>query len=177
MRKIREVLRLRAAGLSHRQIARSLGLGRTAVGDYLARAQGADLAWPLPEGRSEADLERLLFPEAHPFPERGRPLPDWARVHRELHRPGVTLSLLWQEYRADHGQRGCAHSNLPGRERSPGRRPPADTKQSHEYRFAYAQEGHPSARGGCAPVETLFQDHDMSCGYLPAQSCPEVVDA
>ena len=26
--------------------------------------------------------------------------PDWTHVHRELRRPGVTLMLLWEEYRA-----------------------------------------------------------------------------
>ena len=31
-----------------------------------------------------------------------RPLPDWPLLHRELKRPGVTLSLLWEEYRAVH---------------------------------------------------------------------------
>jgi hypothetical protein len=81
------LLRLHAAGLSHRQIARSLGLGRTTVREYLARAEVAELVWPVPEGRCETDLERLLFPGANPFPERGRPRPDWARVHREPPHP------------------------------------------------------------------------------------------
>jgi len=112
MRKIRDVLRLQAAGLSHRQIARSLGLGRTTVAESLARARKAALAWPLPRDLGEADLERLLFPEAHPFPERGRPLPDWGEVHRELHRPGVTLSLLWQEYRQGHPEGGYQYSRF-----------------------------------------------------------------
>jgi len=112
MRKIRDVLRLHAAGLSHRQIARSLGLGRTTVREYLARAEVAELVWPVPEDRCETDLERLLFPGANPFPERGRPRPDWARVHRELSRPGVTLSLLWQEYRTDHSQDGYQYSRF-----------------------------------------------------------------
>ena len=112
MRKIRDVLRLQAAGLSHRQIARSLGLGRTTVAAYLARAREATLAWPLPKDLGEADLERLLFPEAHPFPEGGRPLPDWGQVHRELHRPGVTLSLLWQEYRQGHPEGGYQYSRF-----------------------------------------------------------------
>ena len=31
---------------------------------------------------------------------RRKPEPDWASLHRELRRPGVTLMLLWQEYRA-----------------------------------------------------------------------------
>lgn len=102
MRKIRDVLRLRFAGLSHRKIATSLGLGRTTVGEYLSRAKGVDLVWPLPEGLEEAGLERLLFPNARPFPEGGRRLPDWATIHQELRRPGVTLFLLWQEYRGAH---------------------------------------------------------------------------
>ena len=31
-----------------------------------------------------------------------RPLPDWPLLHRELKRPGVTRSLLWEEYPAVH---------------------------------------------------------------------------
>ena len=48
MRMIREVLRLRLeAGLSERQAARSLGVPRTTVQDYLARFRGSGLTWPL----------------------------------------------------------------------------------------------------------------------------------
>ena len=109
MRKIRDVLRLHADKLSKRRIAVSLTLGRTAVRDYIKRATRAGLGWPLPEGLSDEDLERLLFPP----PPRGatgagsadrRPCPDWPVLHRELKRPGVTLSLLWEEYRALHPQ-------------------------------------------------------------------------
>lgn len=31
-------------------------------------------------------------------------MPDWAWAHAELRRPGVTLTLLWQEYRLNHPQ-------------------------------------------------------------------------
>ena len=62
MRKIYDVLRLHAGGLSKRRIAVSLNIGRTAVGDYLRRARRAGLGWPLPEGLSDEDLERLLVP-------------------------------------------------------------------------------------------------------------------
>jgi transposase len=101
MRQVHEVLRLKwAGGLSDRQIAQSLGLSRPTVAAYVQRAQAAGLSWPLPEGLDEAALERLLFPPspAHsPF----LPLtPDWAQVHQELKRKGVTLLLLWQEYKA-----------------------------------------------------------------------------
>ncbi len=62
MRKIRDVLRLYAEHMAKRQIAISLNIGRTAVGDYIARATRAGLSWPLPEDLSEAALDRLLFP-------------------------------------------------------------------------------------------------------------------
>ena len=102
MRKIHDVLRLHADGLSKRRIAVGLNIGRTAVGDYLRRARRAGLAWPLPEGLSDEALERLLFaPPPAVSPDR-RPLPDWPLLHRELKRPGVTLSLLWEEYRTVH---------------------------------------------------------------------------
>ncbi len=41
MRKIGDVLRLHAGGLSKRRIAVSLNIGRTAVGDYISRARPA----------------------------------------------------------------------------------------------------------------------------------------
>jgi len=102
MRTIREVLRLRwEAGLSHRAIALSCRKGQTTVRDCLLRAKAAGLSWPLPEGMDEEQLERLLYP---PPPEsaRRRPLPEWPAIHQELRRKGVTLGLLWQEYRAAH---------------------------------------------------------------------------
>ncbi len=102
MRKIREVLRLHfTCGLSKRRIGRAIGIGPTAAGQYIARARRAGLDWPLPADFDDAALERLLFP---PAPQRStaRPEPDWAVIHLELRRPGVTLSLLWEEYRARH---------------------------------------------------------------------------
>jgi transposase len=102
MRTIREVLRLRwEAGLSHREIGLSCRIGRSTVRDYLLRAEAAGLSWPLPEGMEEEALERLLFP-APPESPRNRPLPDWGRLHQELRRKGMTLGLLWQEYREAH---------------------------------------------------------------------------
>jgi len=102
MRKIREVLRLAAQGLSTREMASSLAIGRTTLREYLYRARTAGLGWPLPDDLSDGNLERLLFPRVSGG-ARGRiPQPDWSFVHTELRRTGVTLSLLWEEYRAVH---------------------------------------------------------------------------
>lgn len=100
MRKIKEVLRLCwANGLSKRKAARSCGISRPAVDEYLRRAEEAGLSWPLPADLEDGALERLLFPAAPTVPPQARGLPDWSSINRELKRKGVTLFLLWQEYR------------------------------------------------------------------------------
>ena len=61
MRKVTEVLRLKwANGFSERKIARSCGMARSTVAEYLRRAKEAGLTWPLPEGLDDASLERQL---------------------------------------------------------------------------------------------------------------------
>ena len=111
MRQIREVLRLRhEKGLSQRAIAGACGLGHGKVSEYLGRAARTGLTWPLPAEMDDAALEGRLFPA--PEPDRERVPPDLVRVHQELKRTGVTLHLLWEEYRAasdgsaDRCQRG-----------------------------------------------------------------------
>src|ERR1019366_2234694 len=92
MRKIRDVLRLSAGGMSKRKIAISLSVGATAAGDCIRRARRAGLAWP------------RLYPASAALAEikARRPQPDWPAIHRELRRKGVTLQLLWEEHRAAH---------------------------------------------------------------------------
>ena len=102
MRKIRDVLRLSAAGLSKRQIAAGLGIGPTAAGACLRRAREAGIGWPLPDDLDDDALERRLYPAAAATAKDWRTLPDWPTVHRELRRKGVTLQLVWEEYRAAH---------------------------------------------------------------------------
>ena len=112
MRKIREVLRLRfAQGLSQRAIGTSLRLSTGAVNACLNRARRVGLDWPLPEGLDDHQLEALLYPPPSAVASEQRPVPDWAVVHRELRRPNMTLSLLWEEYRGGEGaQDGFGYS-------------------------------------------------------------------
>jgi len=108
MRKVREILRLRhEAGLSVREIAWSLGISVGGVQNYLAGAAKAGLIWPLPEGLDEERLQaRLCTPESVEGipPASQRPLPEMTYLRRELTRKGVTLQLLWEEYRRDHSE-------------------------------------------------------------------------
>ena len=111
MRKTREILRLRwGLQRSLRDTAASCGLGATTVHDVVARARAAGLHWPLPDDFDDAALEARLDPP--PKGRDGRPLPDFATIYRELKRRGVTLELLWQEYRQPHPDLGYGYSRV-----------------------------------------------------------------
>jgi len=115
MRQIRQMLRLHhELGLSARQIGRSLGLNHKTVLILLYKAQAAGLSWPLPEGLTDAELEARLYPPPHG--PRIRPEPDFAWVHKELRRKGVTRQLLWVEYRKEHPD-GLGYSEFCARYR------------------------------------------------------------
>jgi hypothetical protein len=101
MRRVREILRLKhECGATDRAIARSLGIARSTVAVTLDRLAAAALCWPLPASLSDRVLEAMLY--AGPGSQRSmrrKAEPDWTHVHHELRRPGVTLMLLWEEYR------------------------------------------------------------------------------
>ncbi len=100
MRKVREVLRLRFANrMTIRQIARSCNIGKGTVQEYLLRARLAGLGWPLPEGLDDGTMEGMLYPPARPARARAVGMPPMEEIHRELRRKGVTLQLLWEEYK------------------------------------------------------------------------------
>lgn len=104
MRKIRDVLRLRFGDqLSLRQVSLSLAVPHTTVADYVRRAGVAGIdSWPLPAELAHDDaLEARLFGSPASVP-RVRPEPDFAMMKKELPKKGMTLMLLWVEYREEH---------------------------------------------------------------------------
>jgi len=100
VRKIKEVLRLKCDHrLSNRQIARSCCISHSTVIEYIQRARDAGLGWPLPPELDDCALEELLFPPPGKIPKEERSMPPLDYLHRELRRKGVTLQLLWHEYK------------------------------------------------------------------------------
>ena len=78
MPKMRDVLRLSAEGLSTRQMASSLSIGRTTLQGYLDRARVGGLSWPLPPSDlSDTDLERALYPRTAREVSQRATQPDW----------------------------------------------------------------------------------------------------
>lgn len=102
MRKIREILRLSwQCSRSSREIAQACCISHTAVNDYLAQARLAGLQPDQLESLSDEELAQRLAIQRIPRASQ-RPQPDWNDIHREMQRPGVTLHLLWQEYKEIH---------------------------------------------------------------------------
>ncbi len=102
MRSIREVLRQKwVLKKSHRQVARSLGIGNGTVGGLMVRVAAAGLDWASVQAMTDEELETRLY---GPKVEVGaqRPLPDPVYIHNERKKPGVTLELLHLEYLEQH---------------------------------------------------------------------------
>ncbi|RYZ67902.1 MAG: IS21 family transposase [Proteobacteria bacterium] len=99
MRKVREVLRLHfEAGCTQREIRASTGLSKGSVSEYLKRAREAGLAWETARAMGDAEVEAALFRDVGRNEPLGRSPIDFAWVHTELSKTGVTLQLLVSEY-------------------------------------------------------------------------------
>ena len=108
MRQIRQTLHLHfQAGLSYAQVGRALGVPKSTIGKVVSMARAAGVDWARAQTLTDEELEARLY--RPPVPRAGGRLdPDFAVVHQELKRPGVTLMLLWEEY-----QRGQAEVGEP----------------------------------------------------------------
>ena len=134
MRQLRHMLRLAGDGTSTREIAHRLGIARTTVQDNLKRAAAAGLSWPLtsrttrwrtncfPDPIDSASIEAVGF-------DRSRTGRNWQRSSRSK-KPGVTLLILWEEYRAVHPD-GYGYSRFCELYRSFERRLSPSMRQEH----------------------------------------------
>jgi transposase len=132
MRNIREVLRLRlGAGLKYRQISHSTKVSLGSIRTLLNRAEELGLSWPLPDELDDAALARLFYPTADVTASKRHVQPDWAVVHQELKRKGVTKLLLWEEYTAAYPNRCYSYSQYCERYRQWLKRQKRSMRQTH----------------------------------------------
>ena len=98
MRQIREVLRLHLlGGRSFAECGRALGIAKSTAGKVVLLARTAGVDWAVAQQLTDEQLEARLYRPT--VPRASRQLePDYAHIHQELKRPGVTLQLLWEEY-------------------------------------------------------------------------------
>jgi transposase len=98
MRQIREVLRLHLqGGRSFAECGRALGIAKSTAAKFVLLARAAGVDWALAQQLTDEQLESRLY--RPPVVRASHQLePNFALVHQELKRAGVTLQLLWEEY-------------------------------------------------------------------------------
>ncbi|MCX6226983.1 MAG: IS21 family transposase [Bacteroidia bacterium] len=110
MRKIKEILRLKMdLKRTNREIAKSIGISNSTVGSCLRRFSFAGLKWPSIEEFDDEKLEALLY--SPPRNQAAKSDINWQDINEELKRKGMTLWLLWSEYKTDHPQ-GISYSRF-----------------------------------------------------------------
>jgi transposase len=130
MRRIKEALFLSLdKGLNQSQVAGALTLARSTVQDYLHRAARAGLTPKALATLTEEALEKMLFRREAPEPL--RPEPDCSYLHSELRKTGVTLQLLWEEYRKEHAG-GLGYTQFCERYRAYVRKLSVSMRQTHK---------------------------------------------
>jgi len=131
MRQVRDVLRLKTAGVAINEIARRVGVASSTVRLTLKRLTAAGLGWPLPAELTDTALEEQLFTAVGKKQGHRRLAePDWAAVHRELKRKHVTLQILWDEYIERHPE-GYRYSRFCELYRAWAARLSVTMRQSH----------------------------------------------
>lgn len=143
MKKVKDVLRLRIKGeLSFPKIALATGVPKSTVSDYCRKFEGCGKDIESVLALSDESLYKLLFPDkpSTTSDKLSRPLPDYEYIRREFAKKGVTLELLWEEYKRIHPN-GYALT------------------QFKLYYRHYVQTLNPSMRQTYAPGETMFVDY------------------
>ena len=103
--RVRLILELHAGGMSNDMIASTRHMSRTSISTVLNIAREKNISYESIQEMDDDALYKLFFPEklaAEDIYE----LPDYNYVHEELKKVGVTLQLLWKEYRdrcREHG--------------------------------------------------------------------------
>ena len=109
--KVRQILELLNKDLSTREIERILSVSKNTVSFIKKEYNKCDKEWEDIEVMNDDELYALFYP--HKFTPRNRFAPvDYAYVHKELPKTGVTLTLLWEEYCAEckrNGLKACCY--------------------------------------------------------------------
>ena len=99
---IRQLIRLKSEGKSHKYISHHLGISRTTVVGYVKHLSQTGIAWSSLLEMNDESVELLLQPATASNNDRHqRLLAFFPYMEKELKKPGVTRQLLWEEYKQD----------------------------------------------------------------------------
>jgi transposase len=101
MDKAREVLRQHyELGISQREIAQSVNTSLGTVSGIITKARTAGIKYPIE--MSNKELGSILYPPTQKEGKRKPAEPDLEYIHREMQKKGMTLTLLWEEYKTEN---------------------------------------------------------------------------
>jgi transposase len=101
MRKLKEIARLHLElHLGVRPIARACNVSTSTASIYVEKLKELGIDYKEISDMEEDVLYDLLFPKTEVAPV--RVLPDFIYLHKEMKKKGVTLQLLYEEYRRDN---------------------------------------------------------------------------
>lgn len=96
--KPRSVMELLNKNLSEREVASTLSCSRNTVAGIIARCEKYGKTWDDIKDLSDDQVYEMLFPEKFKVKPKYVPV-DYGYVHSELKKVGVTMLLLWEEYK------------------------------------------------------------------------------
>lgn len=156
MSPLKELLRLiLTTSLSDRDIKRATGRSHNTVNRYRHLARSQSFTWETVEPRSEDELDGLFNRTAGRHVEKQHP--DWTWVHAQMQVAGMTLTLLWEDYRRSCPEQALAYSQF-----------------SHYYR-QHLRTLHPTMRQHHAPGEKVFVDFSGKRPSYVDQATGEIV--
>lgn len=96
---VRRILEEKMKGTSNNAIASAWKVSKHSIQDVVAMATKLDILpdGPIPD-MTDDELYSLIFPDKREGEDLYEPV-DFAKVHAELNRVGVTLKLLWNEHK------------------------------------------------------------------------------
>jgi transposase len=106
---IKELLRVRAVGRSINEAARSCGVSRASAQWYIKCAESLGVSYETIKDQPDEEVLKSLGLKRGPRGGDG-PLPDFQAIRREIGRKGVTLYLVWEEYKQANPT-GYSYSN------------------------------------------------------------------
>lgn len=118
MRKVREVLRLMLSSeLSCRQASVSAGMSHNTASRYLRMVVAQNLTLADIGNLSDPELDSIVHPHKKRESVTGIEEPNWTYIYQEMRRKGLTLQLLWHEYKLSHPE-GMSYASFTRRYRT-----------------------------------------------------------
>ncbi len=98
MLTIRQLIRLKSEGYSHKSIRDKLGISRTTIIEYVRFLEASGFTWNQLKGLEDEVLSLMLGLGRRINERYDRLLNFFPYLEKELKRRGVTRQLLWKEY-------------------------------------------------------------------------------